>query len=285
VPAFGGTYPSASVWGWQCLLTCSAWSDKSRAASTAWKPPRWWRGIRCPRLARRAARPAIDEVHRDMTKAKTPEPTPKSQRLEIIGVPGKTEGRLVADLVAHGVATNASIAVRFVRPQHGELSLTDMVASLHEHGEAVNRGDLSAAERMLNAQAVALNVIFCELAGRAALNMGEHLGAAETYMRLALRAQNQARATVETLAAIKNPPVVFARQANIAHGPQQVNNGTAPNGTPASAHPGETVSKPTELLEDSTDGRTQLDTRATATTGRTNQDMAAVGAVNRAANR
>jgi hypothetical protein len=49
-------------------------------------------------------------------------------------------------------------------------------------------------------------------------------------MRLALRAQNQCRATLETLAAIKNPPVVFAKQANIANGPQQVNNGvgTAP---------------------------------------------------------
>jgi hypothetical protein len=30
------------------------------------------------------------------------------------------------------------------------------------------------------------------------------------------------------LATIKNPPVVFARQANIAQGPQQVNNGMMP---------------------------------------------------------
>jgi hypothetical protein len=32
------------------------------------------------------------------------------------------------------------------------------------------------------------------------------------------------RMTLESLATIKNPPVVYARQANIAHGPQQVNN-------------------------------------------------------------
>lgn len=44
----------------------------------------------------------------------------------------------------------------------------------------------------------------------------------DRFTRLALKAQGQCRATVETLAAIKNPPVVFARQANIAHGPQQV---------------------------------------------------------------
>lgn len=223
-----------------------------------------------------------------MTKAKTPEPTPKSRRLEIVGVPGKTEDRLVADLVAQGVATNASVAVQFVRPEHGELSLTDMVASLREHGEAVNRGDLTAAERMLNAQAVALNVIFCELARRAALNMGEYIGATESYLRLALKAQSQSRATVETLAAIKNPPVVFARQMNVANGPQQVNNGPplpkADQYAPAPAHLGETAFRPNELLEGCTDGRPQLDTRAAPATSRAHQDLAAVGAVNRPAN-
>ena len=45
------------------------------------------------------------------------------------------------------------------------------------------------------------------------------------YLKLALRAQNQCRATAETLAMIKNPPnVSFVGQANIANGPQQVNN-------------------------------------------------------------
>lgn len=225
-----------------------------------------------------------------MTKPKTkpaptPEPTPKSRRLEIIGRPGTTEDRLIADLVAEGEATNASTALRFVHADHGELSLTDMVKALHAHGEAVNRGDLSAAERMLNSQAVALNAIFGELARRAALNMGTYLGAAESYMRLALKAQSQSRATVETLAAIKNPPVVFARQANIAHGPQQVNNGPAPQKAeqyaPASAHPGETVSAPTELLEDRTHGSPQMDTRAAPATGRAHPQLEPVGALDR----
>ena len=48
-------------------------------------------------------------------------------------------------------------------------------------------------------------------------------------MRMALRAQSQCRATLETLATIKNPPIVYAKQANFAAGHQQVNNGvTAP---------------------------------------------------------
>lgn len=234
-----------------------------------------------------------------MTKPKTkakpapvPEPTPKSRRLEIVGRPGTTEDRLIADLVAEGEATNASTALRFVHADHGELSLTDMVKALHTHGEAINRGDLSAAERMLNSQAVALNAIFGELARRAALNMGTHLGATESYMRLALKAQSQSRATVETLAAIKNPPVVFARQANINNGgQQQVNNGATPAHAAnpaqacASAHPGEIASGPNELLEDMTHGRTQLDSRATAAAGRTNQELEPVGAFNRPANR
>ena len=50
-------------------------------------------------------------------------------------------------------------------------------------------------------------------------------------MRLSLKAQGQCRATLETLAVIKNPPV-FAHQANIAHGPQQVNN-TRPTAKPS----------------------------------------------------
>ena len=51
----------------------------------------------------------------------------------------------------------------------------------------------------------------------------------ETNMRIALRAQSQCRATLETLAAIKNPPMVIAKQANVTTGPQQINNGIQPS--------------------------------------------------------
>jgi hypothetical protein len=40
---------------------------------------------------------------------------------------------------------------------------------------------------------------------------------------LALKAQSQCRATLETLTTIKSPPVLFAKQENIAAGPEQVN--------------------------------------------------------------
>jgi hypothetical protein len=78
-------------------------------------------------------------------------------------------------------------------------------------------------------QAHTLDTIFNELARRSAANVGEYMEAAERYMRLALKAQSQCRATIETLAEIKNPkPVAFVQQANIANGPQQVNNGPLP---------------------------------------------------------
>jgi hypothetical protein len=108
---------------------------------------------------------------------------------------------------------------------------------------------------------------------------------ADRYLRLALKAQSQCRATVETLAEMKNPPVVFARQANITTGgQQQVNNGGMPHSAPASAHPGETASRPNELLEDRTHGSPTMDTRATAAASRTNQGLEPVGAVNRPPN-
>ena len=78
--------------------------------------------------------------------------------------------------------------------------------------------------------------------------MGEYMNATETYLRLALKAQGQCRATLETLAMIKNPqPVAFVRQANIAHGPQQVNNGSTHSGEPSRA--GKTESQQNKLLE------------------------------------
>ena len=211
-------------------------------------------------------------------------PVDKTRHLQVIRDPSKTEDRQFADLVSDGLASNAATAIRFIKQEHGDVSLTELVASLREQGEAVNRGDLAAAERMLSAQAVALNAVFAEMARRAALNMGEHLGATESYMRLALKAQSQSRATVETLAAIKNPPVVFARQANINNGgQQQVNNGTAPPLATAHAHAEKSQSAPTELLEATNVQR--LDTRAASAAGGTDQGLAPMGALNRATNR
>ncbi|WP_171019851.1 hypothetical protein [Hydrogenophaga sp. 2FB] len=213
--------------------------------------------------------------------------TPKSRLLTMVMPKGVTLDRANADMATQGLVTNASLVTTFSRWELSELSLTDMVASLKESGTAVNNGDLKGAEQMLNAQAVSLNSIFAELARRSAMNVGEHMEAMERYMRLALKAQGQCRATLETLAAIKNPPVVFARQANISNGPQQVNNGVPTHfETNTRAHApaqacGEIENQPTKLLEGTLNGGTTLDVGTTGAATRGHQELEAVGAVHR----
>ena len=163
-------------------------------------------------------------------KATTKIPKVAEKGRHVMKVTGAVVDReqLLADLTTEGVFTNAVLLQSFSNNVVGEIDLTKTMVSLRATIKEVGDGDLRSVEAILIGQAGALNAMFSELARRAGLNIGEHLGATETYMRLALKAQGQCRATLETLAAIKNPPVVYARQANISHGPQQVNNGPAP---------------------------------------------------------
>ena len=107
-----------------------------------------------------------------------------------------------------------------------ELDVPGLLATLRDQASAVKQGDLSRAEAMLINQADALQSLFVGLTERALCQ--EYLVHAESFMRLALKAQSQCRATLETLANVKNPPVVYARQANVTTGPQQINNGVDP---------------------------------------------------------
>ena len=106
-----------------------------------------------------------------------------------------------------------------------QLDTPALIRLLKDRGEAVNNGDLSHAEQMLAAQATALQTLFARLTERAMEQTT--MPNIEGFMRLALRAQSQCRATLETLATIKNPPVIYARQINQTTGPQQINNGVA----------------------------------------------------------
>ncbi|ODU09093.1 MAG: hypothetical protein ABS84_10365 [Rubrivivax sp. SCN 71-131] len=223
-----------------------------------------------------------------MPTKKKPDPKPAtSPRLEVAAPADKSTERLTAELMIEGGPVNAYVTTLFSKGALGDVSLTESVKALDEASAAVKGGSLAAAEGMLVAQAVALNAIFGELSRRAALNMGEYLGAMDTYMRLALKAQAQCRATLETLAAIKNPPVVYARQANISHGPQQVNNGGAGAGAtvradgPAPA--ANSATAPSELLEQQ-HGQ-WLDPRASGAAGGADPRVEALGKVHRPADR
>ncbi len=209
--------------------------------------------------------------------AKNTRPTERANRSNTLVnrlKPGQTPAAGSAEMLVGGLAANAITAVGFSR-QLGELDLTECVAALVTLTQRVKDGDLRDAESLLTAQGVVLNTIFTELTRRSLVNMGDYLDAAERYLRLALKAQSQCRATIETLALMKNPPLVFAKQANIAHGPQQVNNGVIPPSQLTRAE--KTISRPIELLEAAHGER--MDSGETQTTGDGNQDMAPVGAV------
>lgn len=154
--------------------------------------------------------------------------------------------------------------------------LLSMIRRLNTRSAAVIGGDMAEAEAMLMSQATALQSLFARLVERAV--MQEHMPNLESFMRMALRAQSQCRATLETLATIKNPPIIYARQANVTTGPQQVNNGIA-----APSQAGKIENEQTQLLEDN--HGEWMDTRATCSASSTDQTMAAVGKINRAEDR
>lgn len=104
----------------------------------------------------------------------------------------------------------------------GQVDLSDRVIYLQDSCKAL-QGDtpLQEVEKILMAQAHTLNELFCKFATNAGKQ--KYVDNMDKYMKLALKMQSQCRATLETLANIKNPPVVFAKQANIAQN-QQINN-------------------------------------------------------------
>ena len=134
---------------------------------------------------------------------------------------GKNEARKFAEVILSPTIMNTITTQTFIKPIVGVVDLEEATLVMKEKVEKTNNGDLSDLEATLTVQAVSLNTIYNALAKRSASNMGEYLKAMEIYMRLALKAQAQCTRTIEVLGAIKNPPVVFAKQANIAHGHQR----------------------------------------------------------------
>lgn len=180
------------------------------------------------------------------------------------------ESAVVARNILKPSLLGASTVKRYDQWVSQDINLGALVDELSAQCQAASDGDLTRAEAMLVSQAHSLDAMFNYLAGRASLQ-GVGLDISERLLRLAFKAQAQCRATVETLAAVKNPPVVLARQANITTGPQQVNNGVAP---PRARVP---ENRQNKLLEATHDQR--LDAGAPATTGCIDSTVATVGKV------
>lgn len=174
-----------------------------------------------------------------------------------------------ADLSASS-SVNAAAVMELYGKTFGEQNIPDLIVSLQRSIDDLRGNDLTRCENMLLAQAHALQAMFTNLSRRAITQ--EYLKNLDVYLRFALKAQNQCRMTLETLANIKNPPIVYAKQANIAHGHQQVN-----NAAPPSTHAEKNQTSPNELLEADTHEQQRLDTRAPGKAGRTDKAMATVG--------
>ena len=231
--------------------------------------------------------------------AKTGKPAVKAKGAQALAPATGYKNSTVAVAVAADCSNAdvaAAVARKLTRPEvsaagvieNWQKDTHDVNALADELGkqvEAVNGGDLRRAEGLLIAQAHVLDNIFTHLARRATNQ--QYLKQWETYMRMAMKAQNQCRMTLETLATIKNPPVVFAKQANINNGgQQQVNNGGTGGATPEDesstregAHAQETETEQSRLLETPYGERMDVGTKGEA--GRANSRMETVGAIKR----
>lgn len=148
----------------------------------------------------------------------------------VVPVAGRTHDRAVADAILDGV-TGAATAAHHIatRNVEGGLSLRDTVESLRAIAAADHADAVGDVEKLMRAQAATLSVMFSELTKRAACHLDDSPQLLETYLRLALRAQDQCRKTGETLATIRNPSaVVIAKNINSG---QQVNIGALHHGS------------------------------------------------------
>lgn len=204
-----------------------------------------------------------------------PAPATPRQAVNVQSAPGATSEERRTDIQHALLApeTRAAVALCAVaqRTGGGQVDIPDAMAILRKQAAAVQSGDLSQVEAMLMNQANTLEAIFTNLATKAA--NAEYIPTMEALLKLGLRAQNQCRATLETLATIKAPPVIFAKQANISQGHQQVNNGKA------HAHAPENHFQQNELLE--AKPYEPMDTRAPRQASGINSSMATMETINR----
>ncbi|ENO87628.1 hypothetical protein [Thauera aminoaromatica] len=214
-----------------------------------------------------------------MTKKKDAPTMPKPRKEIQVVVsedPAESRRNYAKAMVAPEVSTFRVMSACEQPGLKDQLDTPSMIRLLKDQGEAINKGDMAHAEQMLAAQATALQTLFARLTERAMEQ--SHMPNVEAFMRLALRAQSQCRATLQALAEIKNPPVIYAaKQINQTTGPQQINNGAV-----ATSRKREIEGEQNKLSGHKADELLQ-DTRASCSTGGGDPAMATVGELNGAA--
>lgn len=112
--------------------------------------------------------------------------------------------------------THGAIAHGLLKPiAGGDLDQSEITVKLHRQLKAVRAGELDSVNNMLAAQAFSLDALYAEMMRRAVLNLGQYPDAVERYMRLALKAQAQSRATLEALAKLHQPREQTVRHVHV----------------------------------------------------------------------
>ncbi|MBC8239164.1 MAG: hypothetical protein H8E30_01685 [Alphaproteobacteria bacterium] len=196
-------------------------------------------------------------------------------QIDAVGKADEDESVAIARTVLRPTVL-AAVTLKEYGKGYGDLDLSGLITELTIQTKSASDGDLQRGEAMLTTQAHTLDAIFNNLARRS-IN-AEYMDNLDRYLKLALRAQSQCRATWETLSTIKNPPIMgYVRQANIAHGPQQVNNAQSVAGDASRAQ--ENANLQSKLLEE--DDGERLDTGTKGAAGQADPAMAPLGRVNR----
>lgn len=153
-------------------------------------------------------------------------PSTAKEALDIRQGRDETTERAAARSILAPAFRHAVAASQILKPQYGSIpgkpGYGDYADEISATGDAAERGELAFASRLLAAQAVTLDNVFTEMTRRMALNMGEYLGATETYARVAMKAQAQCRATLETLAKLHQPREQTVRHVHVNDGGQAV---------------------------------------------------------------
>jgi hypothetical protein len=208
---------------------------------------------------------------------------PDKLNLEKVVNDKRTNAEFIADAILGGGNVSNAGLIKLFHSNGKELDLDACVRTLKATAKKVSNGDNSDLEGILSAQVMALNSVFANLATSA--NNTNHLQQLETFMRLALKAQNQCRATIDTLVQIKNPRhTVITKQANISTGPQQVNNTLNQITEPETKISKNSESGKNQLLSHEQAERPYMDARAASQTSGDYPAMATLGKVNRADN-
>ena len=100
--------------------------------------------------------------------------------------------------------------------------VTEFAWSIKERADRAATGDRGDLSGLFMAQALSLDSIFTEYARIALVNVSSNAEASERYMRLAMKAQSNSRATLEALAKLHQPREQTVRHVHVNEGGQAV---------------------------------------------------------------